>query len=355
MTQATGAAEPTAAASQHIKKTDEDSTCSAIGTGLRALAGTASLSNALLWTLTVLLLLVLIKESVAPSWVMTWSHPKWGNISVLPVMGIGVGMVAGFLGGMVGAFISLFSVPLYTLWLGLPVPVALGTNSLASAIIGLMAAWVHLTKKTPCMKIAFPMMCTGFLGASTGAYISLGMSPEQLKTYFSVLVFCAAGWMLWRAFVPAKQKASGFVSTTKQGLLYAGGEWNGTRYHTNVLMPAAGNFFIAMLTGIIGVGGGFLFTPMLHAAFGLPMMVAVGTGNFVKVANIGSQFIVRGIADTVIYQLAFFAMLGGYCGANFGRRLGCVVDTRYLRLLFGILLVLVGLQYMGIKLGLGSA
>ncbi|MGJ3522875.1 TSUP family transporter [Nitratidesulfovibrio sp. D1] len=104
-------------------------------------------------------------------------------------------------------------------------------------------------------------------------------------------------------------------------------------YRTNILYPAFGNFFIAALTGIIGVGGGFLFTPMLHAAFGLPMMVAVGTGNFVKVANIGSQFIVRGVADTVIYQLAVFAMLGGYCGANFGRRLGCDVGTRLAKLL----------------------
>ncbi|MDR3044871.1 MAG: sulfite exporter TauE/SafE family protein [Desulfovibrio sp.] len=334
---------------------DADITCSPFLTGIRAVLGERTPGNMALWALTAVLMLALIKESVAPTWTVAWSHPSWGTVNVVPVLGIGVGMVAGFLGGMVGAFISLFSVPLYTLWLGLPVKVALGTNSLASAVIGLMAAMVHLSKKTPNMKVAFPMMATGFLGAGAGAYISLGMTPEQLKMYFSVLVFGAAFWMLWRGIRPAPAKSGGFVATEKQGPLYAGGEWNGVSYRTNILYPAFGNFFIAALTGIIGVGGGFLFTPMLHAAFGLPMMVAVGTGNFVKVANIGSQFIVRGVADTVIYQLAVFAMLGGYCGANFGRRLGCVVDTRYLRLLFGILLIFVGLQYMGIKLGLGSA
>jgi uncharacterized membrane protein YfcA len=270
-------------------------------------------------------------------------------------MGIGIGLVAGFLGGMAGAFISLFSVPLYTLWLGLPVKVALGTNSLASAVIGLLAAWVHLTKKTPNMKVAFPMMASGFMGASVGASISLGLSPEHLKIFFALLVFGAASWMLLRAFRPVTSDNKGLTATEKGGLLTAEGEWGGTAYRTNIILPAVGNFFIAVLAGIIGVGGGFLFTPMLHAVFGLPMMVAVGTGNFVKVANIGSQFIVRGIADTVIYPLAIFAMLGGYCGANFGRRLGCVVNTRCLRFIFGILLILVGLQYLGVKLGLGNA
>lgn len=327
----------------------EQLACKPYEGGFKAFIGEKTPQNYLLWVVTSLLILLLVKELISPSWVVEWSHPEWGTATVAPILGIGVGLIAGFMGGMVGAFISLFSIPLYTLWLGLPVKVALGTNSLASATIGLFAAWVHFQNKTPNLKIAGSMMICGFLGAGAGAYISLGIPGKTLKLYFSILVLGAAAWMLYRAFVPPKSADKGKIVSDKKGPLIAEGEWNGERYQTNIIAPGISNFFIAILAGILGVGGGFIFTPVLHAAFGLPMVVAVGTGNFVKVANIGSQFVVRGIADTVIYALAIFAMMGGYCGASLGRRLGCAVDPKYLRLIFGIALTIVGLRYAGIK------
>ncbi len=318
--------------------------------GLRAFLGGTSVSNYVHWAITIVLILVLIKEFIAPTWVVNWSHEHWGHVTVNPVMGLAIGLVAGFMGGAAGAFISLFSIPLYTLWLGLPVKVALGTNSLASAVIGLFAAWVHFTKKTPNLKIAIPMMIFGFIGAAAGAYISLGIPAKTLKLCFSVLVFIAAGWMIYRVFFPKESRGAAWVKTDKKGPLIAEGTWRQETYRTDIITPGIGNFFIAVLSGILGVGGGFLFTPMLHAVFGLPMVVAIGTGNFVKVANIGSQFVVRGIAETVIYALAVFAMLGGYFGAHLGRRLALAVDPKYLRLIFGVALILVGLRYSGIKL-----
>jgi uncharacterized membrane protein YfcA len=317
--------------------------------GLKAFLGEKSASNYLFWGVTTLLVMMLVKESVSPSWVVHWSHPKWGAVNVAPITGIGIGLLAGFMGGAVGAFISLFSVPLYTIWLGLPVKVALGTNSLASAIIGLFAAWVHFQKKTPNIKIAIPMMITGILGAAVGTYISLGLPPETLKLYFSVLVFLAAGSMIYRTIFPPKDEGAAWIKTEKTGFWIADGQWLGQPYRSDIITPASGNFFIAIISGIVGVGGGFLFTPMLHTAFGLPLVVAVGTGNFVKVANIGSQFIVRGVAETVIYPLAIFAMCGGYCGARLGRRLSLAVDPKYLRIFFGIALIIIGLQYVGVK------
>jgi uncharacterized membrane protein YfcA len=318
--------------------------------GLKAFLGERSTGNYIFWGVTVLLILLLIKESVSPSWVVHWSHPKWGTANVAPITGIGIGLLAGFMGGAVGAFISLFSIPLYTLWLGLPVKVALGTNSMASAIIGLFAALVHFQKRTPNMKIAWPMMLAGLIGAGLGAYISLGISNKTLKMYFSILVFLAAGWMIYRVFVPKEETGAAWIKTDKKGFLIAEGQWLGRTYRTDIISPAVGNVFIALISGIVGVGGGFLFTPMLNAVFGLPLVVAVGTGNFVKVANIGSQFIVRGVAETVIYPLAIFAMCGGYCGAVLGRRLALAVDPKYLRIFFGLALIYIGLKFVGIKL-----
>jgi uncharacterized membrane protein YfcA len=317
--------------------------------GFRAFIGDKSLNNYLFWAASIFLVALLAKEFISPTWVQYWSHPQWGSVQVDPVKGVGIGLLAGFMGGAVGAFISLFSIPLYTLWLGLPVKVAMGTNSLASAVIGLFAAWMHFQKKTPNLRIAWPMMLAGLIGAGLGAFISLGIPNKILKMYFSILVFLAAGWMIYRVFVPKEETGAAWIKTDKKGFLIAEGQWRGTTYRTDIISPAVGNVFIALISGIVGVGGGFLFTPMLNAVFGIPLVVAVGTGNFVKVANIGSQFIVRGVAETVIYPLAIFAMCGGYCGARLGRRLALAVNPKYLRIFFGLALIYIGLQYVGIK------
>ena len=322
---------------------------------LMAIIGEKKPSNYAFWGVLGILLALLIKELIAPSWIVEWSHPKWGSVTINPVYGLGIGLVAGFMGGAAGAFISLFAIPLYTLWLGLPIKIAQGTNSLSAAVIGLFAAWVHFRKGTTNLKIAAVMMVFGIIGAAIGAKISLGMPAKELKFYFSSVVFLAAIWMIYRAIRPVQYTGASWVrkyekSGKKMPVPVIKEEWKGRKYKVDALTPGIGNLFIAILAGILGVGGGFLFTPMLHFVYGLPMVVAIGTGNFVKVANIGSQFVVRGIAETVIYPLAIFGMMGGYFGAKLGRRLALAVDPRYLRTFFGIALIIVGLRFAGIKL-----
>jgi hypothetical protein len=326
---------------------------------LMAIIGEKKPSNYAFWGVLGILLALLIKELMAPSWIVEWSHPKWGSVTVDPVYGLGIGLVAGFMGGAAGAFISLFAIPLYTLWLGLPLKIAQGTNSLAATIIGFFAAWVHFRKGTANLKIAAVMMVFGIIGAAIGAKISLGMPTKELRFYFSSVVFLAALWMFYRAIKPTQYRGARWVhkyaenyenAEKKTPVPLIEGEWQGQKYKVDALTPGLGNLGIAILAGVLGVGGGFLFTPMLHFVYGLPMVVAIGTGNFVKIANIGSQFVIRGVAETVIYPLAIFGMLGGYFGAKLGRRLALAVDPRYLRAFFGAALIIVGLRFAGIKL-----
>jgi len=55
-----------------------------------------------------------------------------------------------------------------------------------------------------------------------------------------------------------------------------------------IILPVAGNqvsaaalialgLFVGFLGGLFGVGGGFLMTPMLHAAFSLSYPIAIGS------------------------------------------------------------------------------
>jgi uncharacterized membrane protein YfcA len=99
---------------------------------------------------------------------------------------------------------------------------------------------------------------------------------------------------------------------------------------------------VGLLTGFLGVGGGFLVVPALVLALGLPMAYAVGTSLVVITITSVSALAVRagvGIHPSwgLIALLIAVAVLGGWAGA----RLTARADTSKLQAAFTVLLMLV--------------
>jgi uncharacterized protein len=75
-----------------------------------------------------------------------------------------------------------------------------------------------------------------------------------------------------------------------------------------------------LLTGLFGVGGGFLVTPLLNVVLGLPMPIAVGTGvmNILGVSTAGLYW--RRKSNLADYKLALVLFGGNVSGVYFGSR-----------------------------------
>ena len=75
---------------------------------------------------------------------------------------------------------------------------------------------------------------------------------------------------------------------------------------------------VGVLTGLFGVGGGFLITPLLNAVLGVPMAVAVGTGA-AQVLGVSSAGLYsrrhEGLTD---YKMAVVLLGGNYVGVQVG-------------------------------------
>ena len=79
-------------------------------------------------------------------------------------------------------------------------------------------------------------------------------------------------------------------------------------------------FAVGVLTGLFGVGGGFLLTPALKALFGVPYPVAVGT-DLVQIFLTGTVSAYRhGRAGNVEWRLGLVLGAGGVAGAELGVR-----------------------------------
>lgn len=97
---------------------------------------------------------------------------------------------------------------------------------------------------------------------------------------------------------------------------------------------------VGVLTGLVGVGGGFLIVPALVALFGIPMKKATGTSLLVIAINsaVGTFSYSRALALDWMFTLGFAlaAVVGLLLGMKFAHQ---IADDRLQKLFAGLLAV----------------
>jgi hypothetical protein len=109
-----------------------------------------------------------------------------------------------------------------------------------------------------------------------------------------------------------------------------------------VAVPAAG-FGVGLLTGFLGVGGGFLIVPALTLLAGLAMHAAVGTSLLVIAANSAAGLLAHLHEGEMPLGLTAAFTAAAAVGALAGVRLAASLDPARLRRAFAVFVVLVGL------------
>ncbi len=125
-------------------------------------------------------------------------------------------------------------------------------------------------------------------------------------------------------------------------------------YRYRVVRPAAGFGVSALaggISGLLGVGGGFIKVPAMNVLMRVPMKVAVATSNFmIGVTAAASAFIYysRGFVDP---SVAAMVIVGVFLGTSFGTRLLVRAPARAVRFAFAALLVAVAVAFIGSGVG----
>jgi hypothetical protein len=107
-------------------------------------------------------------------------------------------------------------------------------------------------------------------------------------------------------------------------------------------------FGVSILAGVLGsllgLGGGFVVVPVLTLVFHLDIRLAIGT-SIVAVAATSSAGAARNVTESITnLRVATFLALATTLGAVTGALLAGVFDARFLFALFGIVLVVSGVQ-----------
>jgi hypothetical protein len=170
--------------------------------------------------------------------------------------------------GLVGGGGSILAVPILLYVAGLPVPQAVAVSL---AIVGATAAvggGMHLKAGTADLKAVALFGLTGMAGAAGGARLT-PLVPGPVLLCLLALLMAGVGIQMLQGRGEEAAAATAECSFWKCGLA---------------------GLALGVLTGFLGVGGGFLIVPALLRFARMPMQQAVGTSLLIIAANSTAGF-----------------------------------------------------------------
>lgn len=233
-------------------------------------------------------------------------------------MGLAIGGVL----GLIGAGGAVVAVPAFIYLFGFS---ALEATTASLAVVAASAAsgavprfrlgQVHLRQ-------ALMFWGLGIVGTFAGSRLAT-IIPEPIIVAGFAIVMLGAAVAMWR-------KSSAVEPT---------GEGHAARWLLPVVAIAIG-----LLTGIFGVGGGFLIVPALVLVFGFPFGIATGTSLVVVALNSVTALLFK--YDTwseIPWQIPLLVVVGGLVGSVAASSLNTGISQRLLERAFAVLLVLLAL------------
>jgi len=115
----------------------------------------------------------------------------------------------------------------------------------------------------------------------------------------------------------------------------------------HALLSIGSGSLVGFTLGLIGGGGSILAVPLLVYVVGVPSPhVAIGTSAIAVAASAAVNLFGHTRAGTVKWRCALVFALSGIAGAAGGAQLGKMVDGGRLLMLFGVLMVVIGLAML---------
>ncbi|MDG6995265.1 MAG: sulfite exporter TauE/SafE family protein [Nitrososphaerota archaeon] len=277
-----------------------------------------------------------------------------------------ISILAGLIGAMVGLGGGILVVPVLTLLFNVPIDYAIGASIVSVIATSSGSASSFVRNKIANIRVGMFLEVGTATGAVVGALTTLFLAKSGLEW----VVFIAFGIFLLTSSYDlyrksrAERKSNGphvnqipnriSEKLNLKGKYYDSAMKKEYSYEAARAPEALGiMFFSGLLSGLLGIGSGALNVVSMDSVMKLPFKVSTTTSNFVMGVTAAAStaiFYIGGYVNPILAApIAIGVMLGSLIGAK------VLVRTKpaSLRILFIIILVILGLQMLqkGLLLG----
>lgn len=223
--------------------------------------------------------------------------------------------------GMLGGGGSILTVPLLVYLLGYPAKPAIAMSLPVVGIASLVGAGVHWRRGNVHARTAAAFGITAMVGAFAGARLA-AFVPGAIQLALLAITMIGASASMLRG--GPEMSAAAATHPARVG----------------PLLPVA--LAVGVLTGLVGIGGGFLVVPALVLLAGVPMHQAVGTSLVVIAMNSASAFAGYAGASELDWHFLGAFTSAAVVGVLLGTAAASHVPQAALKRGFAVLLLLVG-------------
>jgi uncharacterized membrane protein YfcA len=237
------------------------------------------------------------------------------------VLGLGLAALVGLSLGLLGGGGSILTVPILVYVLGYGAKEAIAMSLAVVGTTSLVGAAGHWRAGNVKLRVALLFGAVAMAGSFLGSRLSAYFTDTAQLALFALVMLLAAGFMF-----RGRREAAGA----------AGGE------RIPFALIALSGVAVGVLTGLVGVGGGFLIVPALVLLGRVPMKEAVGTSLLIIAMNSATGF--AGYLGRVEVAWTFMALFTAVAVAGIlvGTRLVRYVPQGALRRGFALFLVCMG-------------
>ncbi len=241
-------------------------------------------------------------------------------MSPIFILGLVLSAVIGLSLGLIGGGGSILTVPILVYFLGVSPHEAVSMSLAVVGATSLLGSYLHYRQENVDLRGGILFGGSGIVGAFLGSPLTRLVSPEALLMIFGVLMFVVAIAMIWRR--KHQMEESLRLPHPAKGLL--------------------AGFGVGLLTGFLGVGGGFLIVPALVFFGGITIKKAIGTSLFVIFLNCVAGLIGHLGQAEFDWGLTAMVMALAVGGAFLGTMLSHRIAAHRLQSMFAILVLCVG-------------
>ncbi len=252
-----------------------------------------------------------------------------------------LGILIGAILGLTGAGGALLAVPALVFSFGWSMQQAGSVALIAVAISASIGAWDGYRKRILRLRGALLMALAGMPMTWVGAHLAGLTSQANLQAMFALAMLAAALRMVKQSMVGDSTEeilpSNAIATVCKETGRF---QWT---WQTALILSAIGGF-TGLLTGLLGVGGGFIMVPLLRR-FSNVSMHAIVTTSLLVIAIVGMTGVVGSVARGVELPLLPTAMFTASCigGMYLGRKLSQHLSARAVQRSFAALLVVIAL------------
>lgn len=246
------------------------------------------------------------------------------------------GLVIGLFLGLLGSGGSILALPLLVYLLAHDPKVAVAESLAIVGAIALFGAVTAAVGRRVDWRSVVLFGTPAVAGTYLGAWIAQFVAGTVQLLLFAVVVLVASAFMFRRGGPETERAAE--PST-------------GSR-----IRVVAEGLGVGILTGLVGVGGGFLVVPALVLLGGLPMRVAVGTSLCIIALKSGAGFAeyhgqMHAAGAGIAWRTIGIFVALGVVGSLLGGRIGGRLPQAQLRRIFAVFLVAIGVLMLLVEGG----